>query len=92
MTSSFYKPLSIALLLFAGFARAQSFDFGVEVQQNYNSVEKFEDKDKYDPDNLAMSVVDLNLDTTNIYLSKFNMENNLSIPVYLRFNWRKRWG
>lgn len=92
MTSLFYRVSFVCLIVasaFSGFS--QSVDFGIEVQQNYNSVEKIEALDKYHPDNLALSVTDLNNDTTNIYFSKFNMENNIEIPLYLRFNWRKRW-
>jgi hypothetical protein len=91
MTSSFYRRLLLLSGFLPALVNAQSIDFGVEVQQNYNSVEKLEIQDKYHPDNLALAVTDLNQDTTNIYFSKFNMENNLEIPLYLRLNFRKRW-
>ncbi|MCB9223792.1 MAG: hypothetical protein H6582_06390 [Crocinitomicaceae bacterium] len=92
MTLLYYRGLiALLIVLLPINVMAQSFDFGIEVQQNYNSVEKYESQDKYHPDNLALSIVDINNDTSNIYLSKFNMANNLEIPLYLRFNWRRRW-
>jgi hypothetical protein len=71
--------------------KAQSVDFGVEVNQNYNSVEKQYQNDIYDPANLELSVRNLGGDTVNAYFYKFTMDNHFEIPLYLRFNFRKRW-
>jgi hypothetical protein len=85
----------IATLIFSVFISffglTQSIDFGIEVQNNYNTVENFFTTDPYDPTNLSVSVTDLAGDTSNIFLSKFKMENNFEIPLYFRFNLKKRW-
>jgi hypothetical protein len=91
ISSSIRVFIGVFIFSLSSLTIAQSLDFGVEVQQNYNAVEKFEILDKYHPDNLALSVLDHNLDTSNFYFSKFNMENNFEIPLYFRVNFRKRW-
>lgn len=70
---------------------SQSIDFGVEVSNNYNFVEKIDDSDPYALSNLALSVVDLGGDTSDIFFSKFKMANNFELPLYFRVNLRKRW-
>ena len=82
--------LIIAILLL-NLSFAQSVDFGVEVNQNYNAVEKFQLTDIYSPSNLELSAKNLAGDTVNTYFYKFTMDNHFEIPLYLRFNWRKRW-
>lgn len=80
------------VLISIGFSgRSQSIDFGIEVQNNYNYVESFDSLGPYDPENIAVSVSDLMGDTSNIHLYEFQMENNWELPLYFRFNFRKRW-
>lgn len=83
--------LTLISIFFCTQVYAQSIDFGIEVQNNYNTVENFFDTDPYDPNNLAVSVTNLDGDTTNVYFNQFKMENNFEIPLYFRFNLRKRW-
>jgi hypothetical protein len=81
----------MCLLLFSLSGFSQSVDFGIEVSQNYNSVEKFAIDDIYSPSNLAISVRDLSGDTSNVYFYKFTMDNHIELPLYFRYNLRKRW-
>ena len=83
--------LVIVALLFWSTTFSQSVDLGIEVNQNYNTVEKFNLTDIYAPQNLELSVKNLAGDTVNTYFYKFTMDNHFEIPLYLRFNLRKRW-
>jgi len=69
----------------------QSVDFGVRVSQFYNTVEKFDLDDPYAESNIAMSVRDINGDTVHTWFNKFTMDNHFEMPLFLRFNTRKRW-
>jgi hypothetical protein len=82
---------AIAIIIFPIISIGQSVDFGIEVNQNYNNVEKFALDDIYDQSNLALGVKDIGGDTINTYFFKFTMDNHVEIPLYLRFNLRKRW-
>lgn len=86
------KILSLILVCLALGVKAQSLDFGVEVTSNFNSVEKFDfGEDQFDSSNLSLSIVDLAGNTSNIYFHKFTMDNHFEIPIYFRYNFRKRW-
>lgn len=68
----------------------QSVDFGVELQQNNNLVKKWLLTDELSDFNRAFSVLDNNQDTINVYFNTFSMANNFEIPIYFRFNFKKR--
>lgn len=85
------KHLFALFLFFPVMLYSQSLDFGVEVNNSFNFVEKIDNSDPYASSNLALSVVDLGGDTSDIFFSKFKMENNFELPLYFRFNLRKRW-
>ena len=86
------KAIIVTALMFSWIANSQSLDFGVEVNSNFNSVEKFDfGEDLYDSSNLSMSIVDLAGNTSDIYFHKFTMDNHFEIPLYFRYNLRKRW-
>jgi len=68
----------------------QSLDFGVEVQQNTNLVQKWLLTDDLNEFNRAFSLLDVNQDTMNVYFNTFSMSNNFEIPLYFRYNFKKR--
>jgi hypothetical protein len=81
----------ITLFLFTlVYARAQSFDFGLEAQQNNNMVQKWLLSADLSEFNRAFSLVDINQDTMNVYFNTFSMTNNFEAPVYFRYNFKKR--
>lgn len=79
--------------LSSSFSFSQSLDFGVEASSNFNFVEKieFDSVQRYDPENIAFSIVDFAGDTSNVFLNKFTMDNHFEIPLFFRYNFRKRW-
>ncbi|MBI3136603.1 MAG: hypothetical protein HYZ14_18150 [Bacteroidetes bacterium] len=81
--------LPIFLSTFSG--HAQSLDFGLEVQQNTNLVQKWVLTNELNELNRAFSLQDANGDTMNVYFTTFSMTNNFEIPVYFRFNFKRRW-
>ncbi|MBK7131090.1 MAG: hypothetical protein IPM74_11235 [Crocinitomicaceae bacterium] len=83
--------LLLILVIVSQRAFNQTFDFGVEVQQNTNLVKKYGLSDEPSEQNKAISVLDLNGDTMNLYFTKFSMVNNFEIPVYFRFNFGRRY-
>ncbi|OIQ37773.1 MAG: hypothetical protein BM555_00110 [Crocinitomix sp. MedPE-SWsnd] len=80
-----------SLFFFPVSGLSQSVDFGIEVNQNYNNVETFAESDIYSETNRALGVLDIGGDTINTYFFKFTMDNHVEVPLYLRFNLRKRW-
>lgn len=69
---------------------SQSLDFGVEVQQNNNLVKKWLQTESLSDYNRAFSLQDINGDTLNVYFTTFSMSNNFEIPLYFRYNFKKR--
>lgn len=68
----------------------QSFDFGLEVQQNTNLVKKWGFDDTPSTQNHAFSVLDNNSDTLHVFFTRFSMTNNFEVPVYFRYNFKRR--
>lgn len=86
------RTLLVIAVMISFISRSQSLDFGVEVSSNFNSVEKFDfGEDQFDSTNLSISIIDLAGNTSNIYFHKFTMDNHFEIPIYFRYNLRKRW-
>lgn len=84
------KSLLLSYLLFTLTSWSQSLDFGVEVQQNNNLVKKWLQTDELNDFNRAFSLEDINGDTLNVYFNTFSMANNFEIPLYFRYNFKKR--
>ena len=78
----------IFLLSIAAFSQNQ-IDFGIEVQTNQNLIEIW-DFGAYNDNDRALSILDIEGDTLDIYLTKFSMENNFEVPVYFRYSWKNR--
>ena len=84
------RNIALLYVLTPLFSLCQSIDFGVEAQQNYNLVKKWQLTDELSEFNRAFSILDNNQDTINVYFNTFSMTNNFEIPVYFRFNFKKR--
>jgi hypothetical protein len=84
------KSFLLISLLFTIAGWSQSLDFGVEVQQNNNLVKKWLQTDELNNFNRAFSLEDINGDTLNVYFNTFSMTNNFEIPLYFRYNFKKR--
>lgn len=80
-----------ASFLLKSFGFSQTFDFGVEVQQNNDRVKKWLMTDQLSDFNKAFSLKDINGDTMNVYFTSFSMTNNFEIPLYFRYNFRTRY-
>lgn len=83
--------LPIAMLLVSLISRSQSLDFGVEVQQNTNRVKKWSFTDEFSDAGRAFSAMDIYGDTLNFYFNSFSMSNNFEIPLYFRYNFKRRY-
>lgn len=83
--------ISLTLLMSVLTAKSQSVDFGVRVSQFYNTVQKVDIEDPYAEEHIAMSIRDINNDTVHTWFNKFTMDNHFEMPLFLRFNSRKRW-
>lgn len=70
---------------------SQSLDFGIEVQQNTNLVKKWLLTEDLNEFNRAFSLEDIHGDTLNVHFNTFSMTNNFELPVYFRFNFKRRW-
>ncbi len=84
------KSLLLTFLLFTITSWSQSLDFGIEVQQNNNLVKKWLQTDALNDYNRAFSLADIHGDTLNVYFNTFSMTNNFEIPLYFRYNFKKR--
>ena len=84
------KPAFLFVVLSCPLSFAQSIDFGIEVQQNTNLVKQWLLTDQLSEHNRAFSILDLNQDTVNVYFNTFSMTNNFEMPVYFRYNFKKR--
>lgn len=86
------KFLTSILMIIASLGcLSQSLDFGVEVQQNNNLVQKWQIDKILTEANSDFWMRDVNGDTLNLHFTTFSMSNNFEIPLYFRFNLKHRW-
>jgi hypothetical protein len=94
------KKSCLLLFSFLGLSLSHSFgqklEFGFALQQNFNRLAEV-DKPRFDPSFRAFNIDGVSsfvggnpLDTVEVYMNKFSLEDNFEIPLFFRYQFKNR--